>query len=289
MDGHNTKADAESTPGGPASRDFSKAAVNSITDPGVVLNVGNAFLTADSNIAASLTNLTTATMCFAVRGASELKKIGVDLPLPKAMNKLVENPGAALTTAGVVTLGSAGVAATSINPADMSTAIPAVVMTCFGVSNTIRGMASGLENGTIRQRIMEAGGILAAVLGFTLSNPEAPVIVQTAYVTAGAMAGYLALRKQEANGILQPDMTFAAGNFMNAGASSSPEVAVANTLWGAGYLSLSALKNKGGVVEAAKSLTNKALSLFRGNQEPPDNPKDRTPPQPPPSDLQPGL
>jgi len=233
---------------------FAQAAINSATDPGVILNLGNTALVIEQNLAAGLANMATSTLCFAVRGVTELRKIGVPIPLPKKFNDIVENPGNALTTSGIVTLGGAAAASGGIDLSQPETALPAAMMTAFGSSNVLRGIATGFETGTIKQNLFDFTGIMSAVAGFYFANPDAPIAVHMSYVASGLMAGYLAIRNRQAHGIMQPDLAFAATSYTNAATSSSPEVILANVLFGTGSVTLDAMKKKGGVVESVMSV-----------------------------------
>lgn len=231
-------------------KDYLKATINSITDPGVILNLGGARLSYATSPETAAINIMTSGLCFAVRSTAELKKIGVNIPVPKLFNKLVENEGNAMIASGVVTIGSAAAAIPNIDLSTPETLIPPVFMTVIGSSNVLRGAASAFENGSIKQRLMDFGGIATAVGAFLFTNADGPALIQAGFVLSGIMATYLVMKNKMSGGLMQPDQTFAATCFANAAITPDPAFKVANILWGTGSLTLDMMKKHGGVYEA---------------------------------------
>lgn len=230
--------------------DFTKAAINTATDPGVLFSAGNTALMMPIDATACMTNAGVTGLCVVIRGIGELQNMDVKIPIPESLDTLVKNPGNAMATAGLITLCSAGATASNIDLTAPETAVPTAIMTCFGATGILRGMAGVFQNGSIQQRMMDFSGIMTAVTGYTLSNPDAPLVAQASYFIAGAMAIYLASRNQTPNGIVQPDLTFATANFANASYSTTPESTAANILWGLGCTSVDIMKKRGGIFVA---------------------------------------
>ena len=75
------------------------------------------------------------------------------------------------------------------------------------------------------------------------------------------MAICLAAAGRRAHGVLQPDLTFAGSSAFNALNASSKTLMMVNTLWAAAYISLDALKKKGGLVQAFSHAAKKVRDL----------------------------
>lgn len=229
-------------------KDFTIAAANAVTDPGVLFGIGNSVMMYGlDNPVSGTANLATAALCLTIRSASELRNMGIDIHLPDQLDKLTKNPGLAYATSGIIGLAGTGIEAIGTDFSNPQTALPVAAMACFSSTGILRGMASGFDKGSIQQRAMDFGGVAAVVAGYALTSNNAPTTILCAYALALLMAGYLAARNRTAHGIVQPDLTFAGTNFANAFNVESAPAAIANAFWGMGATSVHALKTRGGV------------------------------------------
>lgn len=220
-----------------------KIAFNSLTDPGVLFGAGNALINYNSSALATSLNLGMTGICLVIRAASEMRKDGREVSLPKPLQTLADNPGAALATSGVFNLLAA--ASTAYKGEWINTAINGA----FGLGNLLRGTASGLKQGTLKQRFMDAVGICSANTGLYIASPDAPLPVKLAYVGTAAIALYLSATNQKPQSWKQPDLTNAAMIAVNASNNTNPVFITANAIWAVAYASLDALKKHGGVAE----------------------------------------
>ena len=156
---------------------FTKVAVNSATDPGVLFTASNAVLLAPHDTTAMGLNIAISGTCFAIRTATELAELGTENPyLPSQAQAIIKNPGLSYAASGAVMIISAGVAARDIDMSAPETILPSAIMTCFGAAATLRGLATGYEFGSIRQRSMELAGTMAISAGLSLSNLDGPLL-----------------------------------------------------------------------------------------------------------------
>jgi hypothetical protein len=235
---------------------YTLSAINSVTDPGVFLNLGNAFLNAAQSAIATTVNVATAALCASIRMASELEKRGMPLPLPNALRKFVKNPGASLATNGGLTVLSAAFAAASIDPNNPVTALPAVILGLFGAGNLAQGQARSLKEGGVAQRVSDSGAQVAYSTALVLASSDAPLPVQLCFVFSGVAGVGLALAKRQSLAKVSPLLINAACAFGSAATNPNPVLSAANALWGVGYVGIDILQRTsgGGVVEVTQNI-----------------------------------
>lgn len=236
--------------------DFMRAGAEAAADPGVFFGIGSsALMYGLDNPVSGTANLVTSTLCFAVRGISELKNMGVDFYVPRYIDKLTKNRGLAYATSGTIGLMGVGADAISVDFSNPQTAMPIAAMTCFSSTGILRGIAHGFDHGSIQQRTMDFVGVTTAVVGYGLSSNNSSTALLASYALALVMAACLTLRNKTAHGVLQPDLTFAGTNFASAFNAESAPAAIAYTLWGMGATSVHALKTRGGFFVQTDSTT----------------------------------
>lgn len=223
---------------------FTQVAGNAITDPGVLFGTGNAIsMFAADNPNAGAANIATSALCFALRGASELKNANI----PERLDHLTNNPGLAYATSGAIGLIGTSIEAINTDFNNPESILPIAAMTCFSSTGILRGIASGFDRGSVQQRTMDFAGVSTVVAGYTLANNNSPTTIMCSYFLALSMAGYLALKNKTAHSIFQPDLTFSATNLTTALSTESLPMAIANTFWSMGAASVHALKTRGGI------------------------------------------
>lgn len=231
-------------------RNLLKIFTNSITDPGVLFSAGNTVAVYQTSRAAALTNAGMGAACLTVRLATEFNKQNIHFPLPKALQNLADNPGAALATSGIFNLAASGFAALNIDPSKPETILPAAIVGAFGVGNLSRGIASGLKTGALSQRFLDAGGICAANAGLFMASPDAHWAVKSMYIATALMAMHLSKRNEKPHGLMQPDLANAGVIMANGASNTNPVFIIANMIWSTAYVGLDCLKKSGGVIEA---------------------------------------
>ena len=252
------------------STDIRNTIINAATDPGVILNIGNAVANAARSTEAMAVNLATATLCLVIRTASELQKCGVVLPLPRFLRKLVENPGAALMANGGMTLLSAAFAAANIRADKPETTLPAIIMGLFASGNIAQGATCGKKGYGTAQRLSDAFAQSAYATALVLASADAPMPVKLCFMFAGASGvAMAALGRQSLFGV-SPMLIQAAGAYGSAASNANPYFAAANALWATGYVTLDALKRRGGVGEMFSAIFHRNKNRAQPAMEQPE-------------------
>ena len=245
---------------------FKQIAVNSATDAGVCFNVGNVPVSMQHSWEAAALNVTVAGMSFASRFVVEFKKAAEEqgfkvVPanrISKALDRFASNRGAGLVTSGTLTLTAAGFATAEAMNGNPDAASTAGMLGCFGLVHTFRGVATGMKDG-IKKYGLDTVAFISAVSAYIIANPDLPVAVKSAYGGVAVLSTYMAIRRQKADGVKQPDLYFALTSYASAALTAEDNVNVALGFfgWASGYLSLDAMRKKGGVWEAISDMRGK--------------------------------
>ena len=254
-------------------KNVAEVSVESIADPGVQFNLGNIIMNfSRGNLGGVYFNVIGALLCLAVRGVGELRKKGVFIKLPKILNKLVENPGAALAVNGVLMLGASFSAAASFDSSQPETALPVVINGAFGSGNLVQGTARGFKEGSVQQRLSDAYAQAAYPVGLYFAAGENVGIVLTTVFTVSAVVG-VAHSFDKLPKWFNPNLINAGAAFSGAvNSMRNPAMSVANAFWGAGYLSLAALQYGGGVMGAFKKVVKRKISSSHDEEFKPAGP-----------------
>ncbi len=226
---------------------YRQVAVNAATDAGVCFNAGSIPVSIQHSWEAAAINAGVASMSFATRFAS--------------------NRGAGLITSGALTLTAGGFAAAEALTNNPEAASTAGMLTCFGLVHTFRGVATGMKD-SIKKYALDSVAFVSAVSAYIIANPDLPDAVKLAYGGVAALSTYMAIRGQKADGAKQPDLYFALTSYASAAFSAEENINVAMGFvgWATGYLSLDAMRKKGGVWQAVTSIGSKK------NAVPPSSP-----------------
>ena len=247
--------------------DYGRIAVNSATDPGVLFNLGNVAVSMQDSWEAAAINGGVALMSATTRAVVEIRDLDDTYepqgPLARRFDAFAQNKGAGLVTSGALTIGSSAVMLSQIgeNP---DAAASAGMLACFGLVHTFRGVATGLKDG-VKKHAMDAAAFVSAVSAYLIINPELPAPVQLGYLSVAALAVYMGVRKQSAQGFKQPDAYFAATSYAAAALTDNANVALGFAAWASGYVSIDAMRKKGGVWQRVASMFGK------GGGQPPSN------------------
>lgn len=229
----------------------SRIAVNSSTDPGVQFNIGNTAMNLKAGFEAAALTAGAGLLCFGIRLASEFQAQGRKLPLPKFAQKLIDNPGAALTTSGGILATSGAVVAVknNIDFTNYNTALPAAIPLTLGLANMIGGYAIGLTKDGTAQRLLTAVSQNMISAGMIMASGDAPATVKACYVLSGAVAIVAAIIKKPGIGPVTSNRLNALGTGGTAFTHGDPYMMAANGIWTIGYIALDALQNVGGVYQ----------------------------------------
>jgi len=235
------------------SRSIRNALLNSVSDTAVLFSAGSAVMAAPVSKTAMGINIGRAALCFATRLTTELEKANITLPVPGWFRSYAKNKGASLMTASAITATAAGFALSKANPLTPETYLPAASMGMFAFSHFALGFGAGRKEGKLKT-IFSALGMAASNTGLCMTaGPGTPAPVYTAFVASAASALRLAFKGASLpQGLAQPEFYAAAGcaaAAVNAFATGQPVWGVTNLLYGAGFVTLRALKTDGGIME----------------------------------------
>lgn len=250
---------------GLGSKNCVKIVVNSITDPGVLFNIGNVVVSAQQSPVAACFNTAVAGICLITRTISELKEAGIKFEpknfLAQKFNQLSENKGLALIVSGGLTLLSAAAYAGQTALNNGSSYGKVGMLTCFGLVHSFRGVATGLKNRFARATL-DSSAFVAAASGYLFANPDLPLPIKLSYGTVAALSVWMAFKGQSAKGLKQPDLYFAATSISSACVTSSPSVAFGFATWAAAYLSIDAMRKSEGVFDCIADLPRAVKASF---------------------------
>lgn len=245
---------------------YGQVVVNAATDSGVCFNLGSLPISLQHSNEAAVLNVTVAGMSFATRCVVEFKKsaeqegiVFVPNSAPaRLVDSFVSNRGAGLITSGTLTLGAAGFAAAEAITNNPDAASTAGMLGCFGLVHMFRGAASGMKDG-IKKYGLDSVAFVSAVSAYIIANPDLPMVVKGAYGSIALLSMYMAAKHEKADGIKQPDIYFALTSYAAALLTMDDNVEVAKGFagWATGYLSLDAMRKKGGVWQALTSWRRK--------------------------------
>jgi len=254
---------------------YRQVAVNAATDAGVCFNAGSIPVSIQHSWEAAAINAGVASMSFATRFAVEMKKSAEEAggefnsqnAASKMFHRFASNRGAGLITSGALTLTAGGFAAAEALTNNPEAASTAGMLTCFGLVHTFRGVATGMKD-SIKKYALDSVAFVSAVSAYIIANPDLPDAVKLAYGGVAALSTYMAIRGQKADGAKQPDLYFALTSYASAAFSAEENINVAMGFvgWATGYLSLDAMRKKGGVWQAVTSIGSKK------NAVPPSSP-----------------
>ena len=241
----------------PARRDYARIASNTITDAGVLFNLGNApiSLTLTHSVTACVFNVLVAVIALFVRLLCELKHYGISIEsnqlMVRQLNTMADNKGAALMASGILTLFAAVAAfyAVFIGRASPSAYMLVFMLVCFGLVHLFRGIATGC-NSLFKKSVLDGIAFVFAATGYVLANPGLPIAVLSGFVAVMLLAVYMAFRQQAFAGFKQPDLYFAATCYIAALFSDIPVIAFGFFMWGSGYISIYVMRNQQGIEQA---------------------------------------
>ena len=231
------------------SKSLTSVAINTLSDPVVLLSTGGSvFIAVDSPIAGAI-NLTTVFLSGSVRAVNELKKEGYEINTPEALAFLFESKGGSQITAGGIKMGAALDAARIIDVSQPQSFLNFGGLVGSGLANLSRGFSFNTAKGSALNKTLDITGITAPAVFYSFASPEAPEVLIAGYAASSLLAIDRSLRADADYIVRQPELMMAGTLLASAAMSSDPNVIFASVLWGAGYVSQDMLKKHGGVVE----------------------------------------
>jgi len=246
-------------------KDYSRIAVNSVTDPGVLFNAGNVVVSSQHSWEAAAVNGSVALLSGATRAVSEIKASGINFSptnrLLQNFDTFAENKGAGLVTSGALTLTSSAITLAQSGFDDPQAMGAAGMLACFGLVHTFRGVASGMRDG-LKKYALDSAGFAMAVGGYLFANPDLPLALKISYGAIACLSVYMTLMRENPSSFKQPDLYFATTSYGAALATDEINVAFGFASWATAYLSIDAMNKKGGVWQ-------RVGGFFRNNNEQP--------------------
>lgn len=220
--------------------------INTVTEPGFLFNGGNAPISFLSSTPAGFINVGAGILCFAVRLCYELQTRGVNLPLPRLLQKLVNNQSAALGVNGALLVASSVAASLKIDTAHPETFVTPAMLACFGSGNIIEPFAWAAEPSSAKKTLLNAYSQLAYAVGMYLAAADSPATIKMIYGASFVSGILFPLMGKKAIGPISPIRITAMGSFLCAATNTNPVFIWANALFGIAYLGVDAGVRLGG-------------------------------------------
>ena len=261
-----------------SSRSLNKrdVAVNVSTDTPVLFESGNALIAWQAHPVIALVNIGFGAFVGVVRALTEIHKQRPmksvsDFALKDIFTKFVGNLGASLEASGIILVLSAMAAAVLAAVSETTPLLPAAILGAFGAANLARGIAMRFDVNSILRRLLDVIGIALAALGCVLTAPASPLAVKLAFCLAAILEALKSLRVhipfigQLPAGLA--DLSFALALLANAVFSPMNALnRVANVIFAGAFMSLAALKTRGGVAEWIFPLRPKPIAVQETNE-----------------------
>ncbi|MGH1375008.1 MAG: hypothetical protein ACRBCK_01560 [Alphaproteobacteria bacterium] len=243
---------------------FSKVAVNTITDPAVLLSTGGSIVVAEQSPIAASINFSTSILCASVRAVNEIKKQNVTVPTPRSLDLIFESKGGSQITASGIKMCAAADAARIIDFARPETFFNFGAMVGTSIANFSRGFSFSTRPDSTLHKCLDVTGIGVPALVYSFSNPEAPELLVAGYAASTLLAVDRSVRENANYALRQPEMLMCATLWTSAATSTDPYIIAGSTLWGAGYLSQDMLRKHGGVAEGMEDFAENVKEGLSG-------------------------
>ena len=230
-----------------------KIAINVATDTPVLFEIGNALIAWQAHPLLAIINFCFAGFVGVVRGLSEIRNqiktqhIQTGF-ISRVFYSFVDNLGASLEASGVILILSAIAASIMAMLSDQIDILPAAILGAFGLANLARGVALRFPTYLYLRNGLDILGICFAASGCILTAPDSPLWIKTLFGFAALLEIVKSTTHKLPNGC--SDLVFSFALISNAIFSPTTMLnKVANCIFAAAFISLAALKTRGGVAQ----------------------------------------